>query len=219
MTKARYSELLGRLLDGPLSEADAEELRRELAHNPDRLRDVREHLMFSDLLAQELTPQRSHESFWQGIQTRLGAEPVEAQAAGADRPRRLRFGSLGGHPRLMPLAVGVAAGILIAGILAMRWRAEEGAASFGPDAMLVSLEGEAVCSHCVLHQTDECRPVVRIREEGREKTLFFDDNAVYRDFSHKQGCCRKPVPVLAKGVVHTEDGRPHLAATRLEVLH
>ena len=44
MTEARYHELLGRMLDSRISEADADELRHGLETDQARLRDLREHL-------------------------------------------------------------------------------------------------------------------------------------------------------------------------------
>jgi anti-sigma factor RsiW len=74
MTETRYHELLGRLLDDSLSDPDAEALRDELARNPDRLRDVREHLMLSEFLSQEQVPHRAADAFWEGIRASLDAD-------------------------------------------------------------------------------------------------------------------------------------------------
>ena len=87
----------------------------------------------------------------------------------------------------------------------------------GADVKRISLHGEVVCAHCILHQSDDCRPVVRVREAGHVETITLSDNAVCRAFYHKQGCGRTPLPVLAEGVMQTENGRALLAATRLEV--
>jgi hypothetical protein len=81
----------------------------------------------------------------------------------------------------------------------------------------VSLHGEVVCAHCLLHQSEKCRPMVRVQEEGHIETIPLSDNAVCREFYRKEGCGRTPLPVLAEGTVRTENGRPLLAVTRLEV--
>jgi hypothetical protein len=49
MTEARYHELLGRMLDSRISEADADELRHGLETDQARLRDLREHLTLWEL--------------------------------------------------------------------------------------------------------------------------------------------------------------------------
>lgn len=216
MTEARYQELLGRLLDGSLAEGDAEELRRGLERDPDRLRDVREHLMFSDLLGQAQNPHRSPEDFWSGVRSRLagdvpaGADPGTSMAPRAALSSRRRMGRW--------LAGGaLAAGLLIALAVAARRPPER---QDRPDgATEVSLRGEVVCAHCYLHQVEECRPAIRVVAGGHEEVLLLDDNDVCRDFKHKEGCGRIPVRVVAEGTVHDEGGHPQLGATRLEALH
>ncbi len=84
MTESRYHELLGRVLDGGLSEADAGELRRGLEADPARLRDLREHLTLWELWAQEQSPRRGADAFCQGFQARLRAA-TEA-SGGAESP-------------------------------------------------------------------------------------------------------------------------------------
>jgi hypothetical protein len=206
MTEARYHELLGRLLDGDPSEAEVEELRRELERDPARLRDLGDHLAFSEILAHELDPGRTPDAFWEGVRSQLNAGPP---AGTASRRVRLR------------LAAGMAACILAAvGIAAFRSRQDAGTVSVRAAGMeRVSLRGEIVCAHCILHQTGDCRPVVRVHEADRDETIALSDNAVYRDFYRKQGCGRKPVPVIAEGVMRAEDGHPLLAVTRLEIAH
>ena len=83
----------------------------------------------------------------------------------------------------------------------------------------VSLRGEVVCAHCLLHQEKDCRPVVRVRQEGRVETITLTDNAVFRDFYRTQGSGRRRVPVMAGGVMHAGGGSPLLAVTRLEIVH
>ncbi|MDR3622618.1 MAG: hypothetical protein P4L85_24920 [Paludisphaera borealis] len=216
MTETRYHELLGRLLDDSLSDPDAEALRDELACNPDRLRDVREHLMLSEFLSQEQAPHRAADAFWEGIRANLDADaPVRTSSR---RSFALR-------------AAAVAAALLAA--VGIAWRVSgtpwgrttapaTGYVAFGSGsgkAMLISLRGEVVCEHCVLHESDECRPAVRAHEVGLDGTIHLSDNAVCRDFYRREGCGRTPLPVLAEGIVHSENGRPLLAVTRLEIRH
>ena len=209
MTEARYHELLGRLLDGEPSEAEAEELRGKLERDPTRLRDLGEQLALSEMIAHELDPKRTADAFWLGIRSRLDAgEPVDS-AGPASRRVRLRLAA-------------AAAAVVLAGVglAAFRSGRDAGPAA-GRDAGIrqVSLRGEVVCLHCVLHQAEECRPVVRVHEADRDETIALSDNAVCRDFYRTRGCGRKPIPVIAEGVMRAEDGRPLLAATRLEIVH
>lgn len=227
MTETRYQELLGQLLDGSLSLADAEALCRALENDPERLRNVREHLMLSELMAQAHAPHRSPEALWQGIQARIHAESEskggltqEPTQPGRARTRAPRWKS-------WRLAVGLAAGLLISIAGAIQWATTLRplpAETDHPGSNMavvrrVSLEGKAVCAHCTLHQTKDCQPVVRIRQgEGQaEQTLFLSDNAISRDFKRRQGCCRTPLLVHAEGTVRSERGRLLLGATRLEI--
>lgn len=210
MTEARYHELLGRLLDGEPSEAEAEELRRELERDPALLRDLGEQLALSEMIAHELDPKRTADAFWLGVQSRIDAGEPAVSAGPPPRRGWLR------------LAAAVAACTLAAVGIASFWSRRDagpvprrGAAG----VQRVSLRGEVVCAHCVLHQAEQCRPVVRVHEADHDETIALSDNAVCRDFYRTQGCGRKPVPVIAEGVMRAEDGRPLLAATRLEIVH
>lgn len=228
MTETRYHELLGQLLDGSLSESDAEELCRGLEHDPDRLRNVREHLMLSDLLAQDLTPHRAPEVFWQGVQSRIQAEACEmVKVDPSTAPQRPPEPTP--RHRYWRLAVGIAASLTIPIAIIAQWSGSKRERVNNPSpvpavlessralATHISLHGRAVCAHCTLHQTKECQPAVRIREGEGEQTLFLSDNSISRDFKRRQGCCRTPLQILAEGTVHTEHGRSLLVATRLEI--
>ena len=112
MTEARYHELLGRMLDGRISEADAGELRRGLETDHARLRDLREHLTLWELCAQEQSPDRGADAFRQRFEARLMAEIDRPEGVVADplpgrHPGRRRFSRrvvpglrCGGDPRV-----------------------------------------------------------------------------------------------------------------------
>src|SRR5262249_38835698 len=81
----------------------------------------------------------------------------------------------------------------------------------------VSVRGEALCTHCILHQTKECQVAVRVRERGHDELLVVSDPPFPEELG--PACCSSPVPVLVEGTVRIENGRQLLAATRLEVQH
>jgi hypothetical protein len=239
MTDARYHELLSQLLESALSEADAKELRHGLEDEPRRLRDLREHLMLWELWAQEQAPQRGAEAFGLGFQTRLRAE-LEGRAgpdAPADVPMRR-----GNRRLVLTCAAGVL--LMLASAVAVLWprsprrtvTAMRGSAQApiaapvrdplptpgpsghgteSPAARLVSVRGEGICARCILHLTKKCQLAIRVREGEGEELLLVNENAASRDLV--PACCATPVPILAQGTVHTENGRLFLAATRLEV--
>jgi hypothetical protein len=238
MTDARYHELLSQLLESTLSKTDAEELRLGLEDEPRRLRDLREHLMLWELWAQEQASQRSAEAFNRGFQTRLRAELEGRVSPGvpADVPMR-RWN------RRMVLTF-AASVLLLASAIAVLWSRSprhtetvkrgsaqspiagpvrdplptpgpSGHETESPAARLVSLQGEGVCARCILHLTNKCQLTIRVREGEREELFLVNENAASRDLV--PACCANPVPILAQGTVHTENGRLLLATTRLEV--
>jgi hypothetical protein len=217
MTEARYNELVDRLLDGSISAVDAQELRQELERDPARLRDVRDNLILVEIVAQEFDPHHSAGAFWEGVRSRLNDTASPPAPAVEPRPWR-------GYVR--PVA-GLAACLLVAAGVASQWPKWKGgpqaipplARGAGAEVKRISLHGEVVCAHCILHQTDDCRPVVRVREADHVETIALSDNAVCRAFYRKQGCGRTPLPVLAEGVMRKENGRTLLGATRLELRH
>jgi hypothetical protein len=239
MTDARYHELLSQLLESALSEADAKELRLGLEDEPRRLRDVREHLMLWELWAQEQAPQRGAEAFGRGFQARLRAE-LEGRA-GSNAPAGVPM-RRGDRRVVLTCAAGVL--LMLVSAVAVLWQRSPrrpvtvmrgsaqapiaapvrdplptpGPEQYGtesPAARLVSVRGEGVCTRCILHLTKKCQLAIRVREGEREELLLVNENAASRDLG--PACCASPVPILAQGTVHTENGRLFLAATRLEV--
>jgi hypothetical protein len=80
MNSQRYQELLGRLLEGELSDAESEELAAGLKERPEMRRDLRSHLVLWELWSQQHTPERSSEAFLNAWKTRLRVEREDADA-------------------------------------------------------------------------------------------------------------------------------------------
>src|SRR5687767_8704651 len=74
MNSQRYQELLGRLLEGELSDAEAEELAAGLKERPELQRDLRSHLVLWEFWSQQHTPERSSDAFLNAWKTRLRVE-------------------------------------------------------------------------------------------------------------------------------------------------
>src|SRR5688572_25411082 len=88
MNSQRYQELLGRLLEGELSDAEAEELAAGLKDRPEMQRDLRSHLVLWKFWSQQHTPERSSDTFLNAWKTRLRVEREDADAfAAATRSR------------------------------------------------------------------------------------------------------------------------------------
>ena len=95
MNSQRYQELLGRLLEGELSDAEAGELAAGLKEQPELQRELRSHLVLWELWSQQHTPERSADAFLNAWKTRLRVESEDADAFA--EAMRLRIGAP--HPR------------------------------------------------------------------------------------------------------------------------
>jgi hypothetical protein len=218
MTEARYHELLGRMLDSRLSEADADELRRGLETEPARLRDLREHLTLWELLAQEHSPDRGADAFRRQFEARLMTEfnrpdGVVADSLPPKAPGRRQFS------RWVTLACAAAVmlGVTV-GLLRIRTPPVSDAVDILPAAgRLVSLRGEAVCTHCILHETKACQLALRVSQSGRDELWAVNDQGAESNLG--RAYCHSATPVLAQGTLRSEHGRQLLLATRLEVQH
>jgi hypothetical protein len=218
MTEARYHELLGRMLDGRISEAGAEELRRGLETDQARLRDLREHLTLWELCAQEQSPDRGADVFRQRFDARLMAEIDRSDGGGADPlPWAAPVSRLSSRRVYLACAAGVILA-LTAGLLWVRPPTGTKAADRRQAPLrLVSLKGEAVCTRCILHQSEACQLAIRVHQSGREELWVVDDQGAESNVG--RAYCRGPTPVLAQGSLRSEHGRWSLVATRLEVQH
>ncbi len=223
MTDEVYERGLGQLLDGEMTPAEEAAFAAHLRDRPDLIRDLQQHLVLWELWSQQQAPERSAQAFADSWQTRLAAEgnaeafcrAVEARVAAPDAPstpsaigewvRRLS-GSLWlpGH-RWATLASAAATVALVVGFF---WI---GAASSSAGPM-VTIEGEAVCTRCILHETHDCRPAVRVVAEGAEKIYYLDATAAVKE-CHAPFCSKDPVRVRATGITSVDHGHLRLEAT------
>jgi hypothetical protein len=218
MTEARYHELLGRMLDSRISEADADELRHGLETDQARLRDLREHLTLWELCAQEQSPDRGADAFRQRFEARLMAEIDRAQGVVADP---LPWSASGSRLLSRRVYLACAAGVILALTAGLFWVRPPA----GPKAAdrrqapvrLVSLRGEAVCTRCILHQTKVCQIALRVHQSGREELWVVNDQGAESNLG--RAYCHGATPVLAQGSLRSEHGQWSLVATRLEVQH
>jgi hypothetical protein len=218
MTEARYHELLGRMLDSRISEAEAEELRRGLETDQARLRDLREHLTLWELCAQEHSPDRGADAFRKRFEVRLMAEIDHADGVvAAPLPWAASVSWLFRRRVYVACAAGVILA-LTAGLLWVRTPAgPETAEGRQAPVRLVSLKGEAVCTRCILHRTEACQLALRVHQSGREELWAVNDKDAESNLGHAY--CQGATPVLAQGSLRSEHGQLSLLATRLVVQH
>jgi hypothetical protein len=217
LDRDRYHELLGCLLDGEISDAQAEELTQMLTSQPGWRRDFQEHLVLWDLWSQLTTPERSAAAFAAAWRTRLAAEAGAVEFREAVRtkleaaaPRQERRGlrevinaSLGTWKMALhrPAGLAWAATMTLAAVVAgLLWVTLPHSAH-----ATVTIHGEAVCTACVLHQTHECHPAIRVTAGGATQIYYLDSN---RAVAGLQGrFCTGPTPAVATGTTATKGGR------------
>jgi hypothetical protein len=220
MNSQRYQELLGRLLEGELSGAEAEDLAAELRERPELRRDLHSHLVLWELCSQQHAPERSSDAFLNAWKTRLRVEGegVDAFAEvvrtriGAARPR---IGAVEFFVRFLeairrPRGMAWAASLLIGISAAVLWYA--GARS--AQAVTV-LKGEAVCTACVLHETQDHAPALRVVAGPNTNIYYLDPSPAVAPL---QGFfCNGPTTATAEGKVRTEEGRRLFHATMVTI--
>jgi hypothetical protein len=221
MNSRRYQELLGRLLEGELSDTEAEQLAAGLKERPELQRDLRSHLVLWEFWSQQHTPERSSDAFLNAWNTRLRVEREDADAfseamrtrIGAPLPRTgaIQFfvrSVLGAIRR--PKGMAWAASLLIAISLALLWFA--GARS--AQAVTV-LKGEAVCTACVLRETQDHAPALRVVAGPSTNIYYLDRNPAVTPL---QGYfCNGPTAATAEGKARTEEGRRLFQATTVTI--
>ena len=220
MNPLRYQELLGRLLEGDLAGAEADELSAALSANPALRRDLRRHLELWEVWSQHQAPERSSEAFINAWKTRLRAENEDPDAfPSAVRTRfEARQSRATGMERLVqfiragvrrPAGLAWAASVLILGLVAF-WFAVPWSAH-----AVITLKGEAVCTACVLHESDEHAPAIRVMT-GTAKNIYYLDRSqeltVLQDYF-----CSGPNAATAEGAKRREKGRLLFQATTVTI--
>jgi hypothetical protein len=210
MNSQRYQELLGRLLEGGLSEAEAGELAAELRERPELQRDMRSHLVLWELWSQQHTPERSAAAFLNGWKTRLRVEEEDSDVfADAMRTRidapPLRTGAIVSFVRVLgairrPKGMAWAASMLIVISAAILWFAGAKSAQ-----AITVLKGEAVCTACVLHETQDHAPALRV-VAGLSTNIYYVDSSPALA-ALQSYFCSGPTTATAEGKARVEKGR------------
>ena len=237
MNPARFQELSGRLFEGELSGAEAEELAGGLRLSPPLREELRGHLVLWEAWSQAQAPERSAEAFVSALQTRFRAEK-EGPAAFSEavrgrllaeagpplvRPRenashdtgRTRFPPrrslsdwLGSVWPSLRRPMGIAACLGIVGLVGLLWMAVPRTAQ-----AVTTIQGEAVCTACVLHESQEHQPAIRVTDAGHARIYYLERNGTV------SGCqdrfCGGPTPATATGKAKTQRGRLRFNASSL----
>ena len=207
MNPVRYQELLSRLLDGELTQTEAEELARGLSGSPTLREDLRQHLVLWEVWSQQQTPERSADSFVKAWKTRLHA-PSESAGAFSDaaRTRLQASGMIESWIRAClatvrhPVRIAWAASLMLVGLVALFWLASPRSTQ-----AMVTISGDAVCTACVLHESHEHLPVIRVTQGGAAQNYYLVRNPAVTGL--QDYFCGGPTPATAKGTCKTSHGR------------
>jgi hypothetical protein len=209
MNTGRFEELLGQLFDGDLSAAEGDELAAMLRADPSRRRELRQHLVLWELWAQQQTPERSADSFLAACRTRLRAER-QGESFLADLKKRIPRDSdapeattlLGGWWNVLrrPARFAWAASVMLAAFAVFLWLLTPHDAR-----ATTTLHGELVCTACILHQTHEHLPAIRVHEGATTRIYYLQP--IHRPIQPPGDFCAAPIPMVATGKVGTKNGR------------
>ena len=77
----------------------------------------------------------------------------------------------------------------------------------------VTIQGEAKCAKCALHEADKCQTVIQTKEDGKTVTYWVTQNDLAKGF-HKE-VCSDTKKVKATGKVEEVDGKKKLTLAKI----
>ena len=237
MKPVRYQELLGRLLEGELRQEEADELARELNESSTLRQDLRCHLVLWDVWAQHQSTERSADAFVQSWATRLrtldedsdaftssvtaGIREVSRDASGRklyERKSEVGDETLPSLGVIMTWFASVCTKVRRRAVLATASLAfivlafAYGLSTWSVHATII--RGEAVCTACVLHESHEHMPAMRVMTNNISQIYYLDRNQAVEGLQGR--FCSGPTPATAKGTPRTEGKRELFHATKVE---
>jgi len=78
----------------------------------------------------------------------------------------------------------------------------------------VTLNGNAVCAKCVLHETKECQNVLQVADNGKTTNYYLAQNDVSKNF-HDDICGTAGEKVTVTGTVSEKDGKQVLTPSKI----
>ena len=237
MTSARYQELLGCLLEGELKPVEADELARELSESPALRQDLRQHLVLWDVWAQHQSPERSEAAFVQSWKTRLRSQEEDSDAFTRTVTPGIRADLRGeqGHKQPEPTLQdsknpGTSTGNFLDWIVSLYSMVRSSTAMatasmaiivfaivFGISswpAHATTLKGEAICTSCFLHESQEHTPAMRVMTGNNAQIVYLDRNKAVEGLQGR--FCSGPAPAMAQGKSRTEGKRALFNAAKIE---
>jgi len=219
-----YEHGLSRLLDGEMTATEAEDFAAHLRARPELLRDLQKHLVLWEAWSQLQSPERSVEAFANSWETRLAAEQTADDFC---RAVQARVAAPGAKPSLWTRGWDAVRAFRVAD---HRWAALASAAAVlavfvavfwigvAPTSArsVVTIEGATVCTRCVLHQTHNCTPAVRVVSGGTTQIYYLDPKETVVANCHLNFCAVHPDRVRATGTASVDHDHLRLDAIAVE---
>jgi hypothetical protein len=70
----------------------------------------------------------------------------------------------------------------------------------------VTLKGTIMCAKCALKEAKKCQTVIRVKEDGKDVTYYFDDKGNKEEY-YEEICGGAKKDGVVIGHVHEKDGR------------
>jgi hypothetical protein len=112
--------------------------------------------------------------------------------------------------KLNTVLAGIAGALLVSLTTSTPARAEGDSKGNGKE---VTIQGEAKCAKCSLHEGDKCQTVIQTKEDGKTVTYYVTQNNVAKAF-HKE-VCQDSKKVKATGKVEETDGKKQLTLAKI----
>ena len=219
MNAARFEELLGQLSDGELTPAEGDELAAAVRGDPIQRRALRQHLVLWELWSQQRAPERSADAFIASCRTRFRAEQqgesfltglkerISRNAAAAPTPTRL--GAWWSAFR-RPTGPAWVASVALVALVTLLWLL----APHRAEATTI-VQGEAVCTACVLHEGHAHTPAVRVRMNGGTRIYYLKPSPMLTGL--QSYFCSGPAPITVEGRPQTDGNRVVIEVRHIEM--
>jgi hypothetical protein len=89
------------------------------------------------------------------------------------------------------------------------------AASQAANNKEVTLKGTIMCAKCALKEAKKCQTVIRLKEDGKEVTYYFDDKGNKEEY-HEDVCGGAKVEGAVTGTVFEKDGKKWIKPSKVE---
>jgi hypothetical protein len=79
----------------------------------------------------------------------------------------------------------------------------------------VTLKGTIMCAKCALKEAKKCQTVIRVKEDGKEVTYYFDDKG-NKEEHHAEVCGGAKKEGTVTGTVFEKDGKRWIKPSKVE---